>query len=779
VKFDLSQNIILYLSLITTFVTLIILIFVSRQNNNIKKIVKTIRRLKYEVNKIQEYDKKLFRSLTNEDPITSWFQEDELKMHRKKHRKNLRREKIKSKISDIRQKLPKNIEFLLGENVLDKIGIGCFLVGLALFINLSMENEWINSFGRLFLGVILTIIFLILGYLLRKKYFHFSNVLIGGGIAAFIFTIFGAYYQYNIIPLVLWILSTIFIISSTIMISIAVKRHEIAIITFIAAYIAPFTVHFTGSDYFILFSYLTLLNFGIIAYDFYQKSIIINLVSFGFTFMIYGIWLVSKIYFQHEEIPFLGAFLFLTLFYIMFFLMVIINNIREGHEFHKMDFSIFMTAKGIYFGAGILIIKEAGVDYQGLFAGLIGIINYSFFLALFKRKDFDRRILNIFLGMSIMFFSLIIPIEFYGKTITMIWAFQSALLMFIVVRTKNNSMKTSSLLLSIGMIISLFIDLYDQYISTTADLEYIKPIFNQGFLSSIIAIGSLITLIFLINRLEGEFFIEKIIKKKYYQAFLAFVAVFTFYFIFLQEIRYATLQKFDNYDLVDTFTSVYNLAMLSIAALPAFFIKKKQLGITAIAIAFISSILYIFFYSSVYITLRGEFLMSTNISRWQFNIHYAGALILITTIIAALKGVSLLFKKPDLISFAVSYILLFCLVYIVSSEITHFFATKLYDPNILLQSIVKNLYRYEYSMTWGFVSLLIIIFGFIFKIKEMRIVSITLYFITTLKIIFYDFWTTTNQEMINSFAIMGVILLITSFLFQYTNKKQKEIANLD
>ncbi|MBN2890559.1 MAG: DUF2339 domain-containing protein [Bacteroidales bacterium] len=738
---------------------------------------KTLHRLKYEVNKMQESDKRIIKALTDDDPsFHSWLQEDKHHKAKKSDKKLLRKEKIKAKYLELRQKLPEDLEFFLGEKVWDKVGIGGFLVGIALFINVSMEMEWINTFGRLFFGIILTLILLIGGYLIRKKYFHFSNVVIGGGIASLIFTIFAAYYQYHLIPLALWIIITIFIITSTIFISIAVKRHEIVLITFIAAYLAPFTVHFIGSDYLILFSYLTLLNVGVIIYDYYQKSMLVNLVSFGFTFMTYEIWLIAKIFFYHEEIPYLGAFLFLTLFYIMFFLMVLMNNIREGNEFHKKDFSFFMMAKGIYFGAGAIIINASGAEYMGLFAGLIGIINYIYFLALYRRKNFDRRILNLFLGLSIMFFSLIIPIEFYGKTITMVWAFQTVILMFIVVRAKNDSMRFSSFIISIGMIVSLFIDLYQQYVSTTAELEYITPIFNQGFLSSMMAITSLATLIFLSTKLKGEYFINKLLKIKYYQAFLGFTLVLTTYITFLLEIRYSTLQRFDNIDLVDTFTSVYNLAFLGVAAIPAFFLKKKPLAAAAIGVAVLSALLYIGFYSQVYVTVRSEYLLGADISRWQFNIHYLGAFILLVSLVAALKNIKILFPNRDIKSFLVTYVLVFFVVFLVSAETTQIFTTKLYEPNVLAQNIVSNLYRFAYSMAWGITSLLFIILGFIYKIKEIRIAGISLYFIAGFKIILYDFWTNTNQELMASFAIMGVILLITSFLFQYSRKHQQKLA---
>ncbi len=772
-KLDLTQNILLLLAVFTSIISITLLFHIIRQNKVVRKMSKTLTRLKYEVTKIQEGNNSIVKTISNEDTRKSWVEEDELRKKEQRKKKALKKEKKRQKYLNFRSKFPDDIEYYLSEKVWDKIGIAAFLVGLALFINVSMDMEWINKFGRLFFGIILTLVFLIVGYLMRKKYFHFSNILLGGGIASLIFTMFAAYYQYHIIHLALWIVITIFVLTSTILISISVKRHEIVLITFIAAYIAPFTVKFSANEYFVLFSYLTILNIGIIIYDYYQKSILVNFISFGFTFIIYTTWLVTKIYLYNEVIPYWGAFLFLTLFYILFFFMVLVNNIREGREFHKMDFSIFMTAKGVYFGAGAFLIKTSGVDYLGLFAGLIGIINYSFFLALYKRKNFDRRILNIFLAMSIMFFSLIIPIEFYGKTVTMIWSFQTVLLMFLIIRTKHQGMRTSVLMLSVGMVISLCYDLYNQYISTTGSLEYVRPIFNQNFLTSLFVISSLVSIIIMLTKVDTEsgYFIKNFLKTNLYRIILIVILVFTVYFSFLLELRYTVMQKYDNLDVVNTFTSVYNLGFLSLTALVALFVRKKPMGIVAACLAVVTTIIYIAFYSKLYISIRSEFLLGAKISSWQFNVHYIGALLIFLAIISALSSIKIIFPKKTLFSYVVTYVLVFCLIFMVSSETTQFFTTQMYKPHILIQNIVRDLYRFEYSVAWGLTAFIIITLGIFLKEKQLRVVGVTLYFVTLFKVIFYDFWTDTNQELIISFTFLGIILLLISFLFQYFNKK--------
>jgi len=768
---DLTQNIILYLSLLSTLLVVIMLFRFRNLSSTNRKTHRILRRLKYEINKIQVIDSHIAESITDIDTINSWLEDDKRKNEEKLKNKELKKNKRLEKIKNLRSKLPKNLDLFAGEQIIDKIGIASFLIGLAFFVNVSMELEWINSFGRLFFGILLTIIFLISGYFIRNKYVHFSNILIGGGIGALIFTLFAAFYQYQLIPLAIWFILTVLIISSSIIISISVKRHEIAIITFVAAYIAPFTVNFIGTDYFILFSYITLLNIGVLIYDFFQKSIVINLISFGFTFIIYGIWLISLIYFKNEEIPYLGAFIFLTLFYIMFLAIMIINNVREGHEFKNIEFSILMSAKAIYLSVGIIIINAAGVELKGLFMGLIAIINYSFFLYLFKRKNIDRRILNVFLSLSIIFAIMVVPVEFYGKSVTLIIALQSFALMFIAVRSKLEPMKLSSFFLTIGMIGSLIFDLYLQYFSNSGSIDYAKPFLNQSFLTSIVAIISLVLMIALLLKDKEEFYFKKFVKIKYYIAFLAVVAATTFYFSFFFEIKYWALQKFNSPDTIDTITSVYNYFFLALATIPIWFVKQKQIALVTIIVSILASTAFVFHYAYIFTELRNSFLLSSKVTQAQFAIHYYAVFLIVVIQISSLRAITYAFPNGKTGYFVTSLIVFFIL-YTFSTENSQIFTVHLYEPHILIQNIVSRLHKFSYSITWSIVSFILVLLGFLFKSKAIRTNAILVFFLTTVKIMTFDLLADSKQDIMISFAILGIVLLLSSFVFQI-NKNRK------
>lgn len=766
---DLLQNILIYLLILLSILSFSLTIRVSRMTKWTKNVNRHFFKLKYEINKLQKANNQILKDIDSPNRILTWTEEEEKHKEQRQIHKTLKKIKHKERLDKLAHIIPQGLDAKLGQKIIDKLGIITFLIGIALFINVSMELDWINNYGRLFFGVLLTLILLLSGYLIRNKFFQYSNILIGGGIAAFIFSIFASYYHYHIIPLWIWYFAIIITIASSIITAVTVKRQEIVLITFISSYLAPFTVPFLKSDYILLFSYLTLLNISVFVYDFFQKSILINLLSFGFTFITYGIWLISIIYFQNAEVPFIGAFLFLTLFYIIFLLIVIINNVREGQKFHNMEFSIMMTAKAIYLAVGLMIINKTELEFQGLFAGLIGIINYSFFLALYRVKKFDRRILNVFLSLSIMFFALIIPFEFYSKTLTIMWALQAAVLMFVAVRAKHQPMHLSSFLLTLGMFGSLFFDFYQHYFDTNVFYEISKPFFNLYFLGSLIVMASSISILILIPK-DKEFFVKNFLKAKTYKTILGIFIGIVFYFSFYLELKSYSLLKFPTRQTSEVFMSIFNFGILTLISIAALFKKHKILAIASVASSLLCAILFFAYYSKIYINFRYEYLMNTAIDATIYKIQYLPLIMILISLFISIFRVSSITQK-NLIVFFISSLLTVSFVFVSSSMLTNLVVTNKFVPNVLINDLIRNSRTFNYSILWSFVSIAILVIGFVNKSEQTRLVALLLLIVTLAKVILYDYWTVSNEDMMVTLIIIGLCMLISSFLFYYLKNK--------
>jgi uncharacterized membrane protein len=104
--------------------------------------------------------------------------------------------------------------------------------------------------------------------------------------------------------------------------------------------------------------------------------------------------------------------------------------------------------------------------------------------------------------------------------------------------------------------------------------------------------------------------------------------------------------------------------------------------------------------------------------------------------------------------------------------------THRFVPNVLINELIRNSRTFNYSILWSFVSLTILLIGFINKSEQTRLVALFLLVATLVKVVLYDYWTVSNQDMMISLIVIGLCMLASSFLFYFfNNKKTKQQIN--
>ncbi len=87
-----------------------------------------------------------------------------------------------------------------GEYWLNKIGIGLLLFSVIFLFKYSVDQGWLTPRVRVAFGLALGFVLIILGLRIFPKRPHFSQVLLGGGIATFYITGFAAFQVFDLMP---------------------------------------------------------------------------------------------------------------------------------------------------------------------------------------------------------------------------------------------------------------------------------------------------------------------------------------------------------------------------------------------------------------------------------------------------------------------------------------------------------------------------------------------------------------------------------------------------
>ena len=176
-----------------------------------------------------------------------------------------------------------DLEKFIGENLVNKIGIAILVLGISYFVKYAIDKDWINETGRVSIGLFCGVLLIGLAHYMRNTYRSFSSVLAGGGIAVFYFTIAFAFHEYRLITQTSAFIIMIVITSFAILLSVLYNKTELAVIAAIGGFLTPFLVSTGQGNYIVLFTYIIILNSGLLALAFFKRWPLINILSFFFT----------------------------------------------------------------------------------------------------------------------------------------------------------------------------------------------------------------------------------------------------------------------------------------------------------------------------------------------------------------------------------------------------------------------------------------------------------------------------------------------------------------
>ena len=104
-------------------------------------------------------------------------------------------------------------------------------------------------------------------------------------------------------------------------------------------------------------------------------------------------------------------------------------------------------------------------------------------------------------------------------------------------------------------------------------------------------------------------------------------------------------------------------------------------------------------------------------------------------------------------------------VFVSSAEVGHISVLYQFDPEVSSRAAYSVAVKSVYPVVWGILALILMVVGMKFKLKALRVSSLVLFSITILKLFLYDLKGNTTGKVV-SFIMLGVILLLISFLYQ-------------
>ncbi len=655
-------------------------------------------------------------------------------------------------------------EKFIGENLINKIGIAILTIGIGIFVKFAIDNHWINEIGRVCIGFLAGGILLSTAHYLRHGYKAFSSVLVGGGIATLYFTIGIAFHEYQLINQTVAFVSMSVITLFAIALSLSYQRIELAVIALIGGFSTPFIVSTGEGNYVILFSYLLILNTGMLLLSYFKKWNLVFMVAYVFTIIIFAAWFFTQ--FQKSQL--IGTLCFATAFYLLFFTAATTFNIRKKLSFVSFDFFAVLSLNCCYYSIGIEILSSLsnGV-YKGIFTLLLAIINFILAYLLIRRQSIDKNFIYLIIAVVLSYVTLIAPVQLNGNQITLFWAAEAVILLWLSQKSSILLLKVASFILWPLMIISLVGDWVKHYDYQINDVS-MWPIINQPFITGLgvlVAMGLFNK--FLIYEKDPLFYSTSYVQIK--KIINAAMVALGFLVGFL-EVNYQSKASENNYEAIYQFVADYAFIGSFLAVLWIIVIKKQLLeyGYTALIASGWYFLILIIIINGKIIETRNMYLFSKGHPIGFFLTHY-----IITVGVGIILANLYKFINQRFKSYleAGIWVLGAAVIYSISTEIDHAWVLFNGPTNeTLLFESLKISQKVLYPIVWGLTSFVIMYIGLKQKLRQLRIFSLTLLGVILLKLFTIDILDMSPGGRIAAFISLGLLLLIISFLYQKLKK---------
>jgi uncharacterized membrane protein len=646
-----------------------------------------------------------------------------------------------------------DLEKFIGENLVNKFGIAILVLAIGFFVKYAIDKDWIGPVGRVGIGILCGGILVAVAHRLRNNYKAFSSVLVGGGLAVFYFTIALAYHQFHLFDQTVAFIIMVVITAFAVVLSLLYNRQELAIIALIGGFATPFLVSNNSGNYKTLFTYLLVLNTGLLILAYNKAWRIMNILAFIFTIVLFGIWMLNIPYDapmgMHKN-----GFFFATAFYLLFFFINIANNIKENKRFIAPDFGILLLNTGLYFAAGIYFINGMHADnFRGLFSASMGVFNLVASFILFRNRKVDSNILYLLIGLTLTFISLTAPIQLHGNYITLFWASETVLLYWLYQRSKIGIIKVSSLVIWAAMLCSLIIDWTQIYLFRNDPLPII---FNKGFLTTLYAAVACYLLFFLrkkeTGKLPGDTYLYRI------------AGLILLYLSGVFEINHQFTHSYAGTGIALQYILLYSFAfMLLFTWLSQKFASLKIDWIVPTVLLCVCLGIYLLSIPASFSLLRQ--MLEQHKYGQHFIAHWTMALLAGVICLYVIKLARQHAQKATALTFP-CWLLCAWTVAFLSAEVCLVVLNVYYTDAASWYSINDVFVKTGLPILWGLCSFAFMWLGMRHKFQPLRIISLTLFSITLIKLFVYDIRNIPAGGKIAAFFCLGVLLLVVSFMYQ-------------
>lgn len=346
-------------------------------------------------------------------------------------------------------------ETLVGGRALGWLAVVVLLFATSFFLKYAFENQWIGPIGRVSLGVLAGTALAIAGRQYdRRGWRIFSQMLTAGGVVLLYLSTYGAFGFYHLIGQRGASLMLALIVTESGLLALRYEAPAIALMAVIGGLLTPLLMHADRDQYAALFSYLTVLDAGIVCLLLRRHWPAIGVVGMAGTQLLFWLWYADNFHPEKRN----WAIGFQTAVYALFLAQMMIRW-RAGRRSDWEELLRMLLAAAFWFSAAYVLLKP---DFRGwlgaLAVGMAAIYGrIARWLLAYRCDDGPAQLAALAIAMG--FLAIAFPLEADAPWVALGWAAEAGGLWWFGVRIRSAPLRVmAAALAALSMARIAFVD---------------------------------------------------------------------------------------------------------------------------------------------------------------------------------------------------------------------------------------------------------------------------------------------------------------------------------
>ncbi|HJR08778.1 MAG TPA: DUF2339 domain-containing protein [Pyrinomonadaceae bacterium] len=667
----------------------------------------------------------------------------------------------------------RDLEQLIGGSLFNWLGIIAVSLTVGFFLKYAFDNDWIGQRGQVLLGALAGTGILFVAERLRARgYRSYAYVLSGGGILILYLTVYAARVFYDLIGVLPAFLLMIAVTTTAVLLAARYNAYAIAVLGLIGGFLTPVMLSTNVDNQVGLFSYIALLNSGVLALAYFKRWRSLNHMAFIATILMFAGWWLR----WYDETKLWTTLFFLTLFFLMFSAIGLVYNVIKQRPARWFDISLIITNATLFFSASYLLLEDKHHPILGSYALVWSAFYVLLYYFTYNRHRRDRLLALSYVGAAVTFFTLAVAIQLDQHWVTIAWAMEGLMLTWIGLRSDSDAPRYAALPVFVVAILHWF----------SADMlefayhanETFVPLINRRAVSAAALVAAMAGAVWLYRR-EGER-VERDEREIVSAVLILAANVLALTLLTVDANDYFNARRAsiirDDYD---AYRSVENARQFTLTVLWAFY------ALAAFVVGIKRNLLALRYSALAWLAVTGAKLLYADANFYNAAWHLPlvnQTFAAFAAYIAALWYAARLYVHSDKIDDHERRVALTALTVVanlyaiiaLSLEATGYFdKTILALPHDASQRDLRLAQNLSLSLVWTLYGGAMLLYGHSRANRLLRIMALVLLTATALKVFFLDLAVLEKFYRIVSFLVLGAILLAVSFLYQQKQRAAK------